>query len=104
MATDEGVAQGLAGWLGGKTFGSVTVLASKATIATDLEEEPAVFLDLTVSDPAPNTDTWPIEDVLALRRAVLRKASELQLAMRIYVRLSPATDAPQEDDTPALFG
>jgi len=104
MATVEDVARGLAGWLSGKKFGSITVLMTNSTIGSDSEDEPAVFLDLTLSDPEPNTDTWPIEDVLTLRRQVLRKAAELQLGMRIYVRFSPATDAPQEDDTPAVFG
>lgn len=90
--------QSLIRWISGRKFGSVSVRSGLATIDRDAEDEVALFLTLTVSDPVGGA-TWPIQDVLSLRRGVLARARELQLSTPVYVRLNPVTDVPQEDDT-----
>ena len=101
-APSDHVLDQLLAWVQGQTFGSATVQQALGATDRDADEEIALFLTLTLSDPA--AETWPIDDVLDLRRAVLGKAHELGLTTPIYVRLIPATDAPQADDPSVMFG
>jgi hypothetical protein len=89
--------RGLIEWVSDRQFGSVTVQKAFASVDRDAEDEVALFLTLTLSDPV-DQPTWPIQDVLALRHGVLERASELQLTTPVYVRLTPSTDTPQADD------
>lgn len=82
-------------------YGTIGVTTAVAEVDRDDEDELAVFLVLTLTDPV--GDTWPYEDVLALRRAVITRAEAIGIETSLYVRLRPATDLPQEDDEPALF-
>ena len=87
----------------GKVFGSVTVQQVMASIDRDSEDDVALFLALQLSDPV--GDTWPTEDVLTLRRAVLEVAQRLELDVPLYLRLTPATDLPQQEEDGELdFG
>ncbi len=95
--------QALIKWVSERQFGSVRIENALASVDRDAEDEVALFLTLTLSDPV-GKETWPIQDVLALRRGVLEKATELALTTPVYVRLTPATDAPQEDDAASRTG
>lgn len=87
--------------LQGESFGGIRVKTARSFVSRDDEDELATYLDLVLNDPA--GDTWPLEEVLELRRTALRIAGEVGLDTPVYVRLSPETDAPQEDDEPRLF-
>ena len=91
----------LLAWIERHGFGSVWVEHALASIDRDAEDEAALFLSLTLRDPGKGKATWPLRDVLALRRGVLEKASELGLTTPVYVRLNPTTEAPQDDDETA---
>jgi len=96
LSDAEGRANQLAAALTGRTFGATRVLDAEARVDRDSEDEDAIFLHLKLSDPA--NETWPREDMLVLRRAVLESASKTGVELKIYVRTSPATDRPQADD------
>ena len=101
MASDadvERLAAKLAQALLNREFGQTRVAGSGARIDRDSEDESAVFLFLTLSDPVPAEKTWPHDDVLELRRAVLDEATRLGIEMNIYVHLTPQTDQPQDDE------
>lgn len=85
----------------GLTFGATRIVEARAVVGLDDEDEVATYLDLTLSDP--RGDTWPVQDVVALRRKVLSVATDIGLDAPLYVRLRPSTDAPQEDDEQSLF-
>jgi hypothetical protein len=100
---DERLAAKLAQALVNREFGQTRILSSGANLDRDAEDETAVFLFLTLSDPVQAEKTWPHDDVLQLRRAVLDEAGRLGLELNIYIHLAPETDLPQEDDD-QLFG
>ncbi|MGI8575722.1 MAG: hypothetical protein ACR2MA_10380 [Egibacteraceae bacterium] len=50
--------------------GNVRPLDVSADIAEDRDGIPAINLTVVLTDPAGNADTWPLEDILPLRRAV----------------------------------
>jgi len=90
----------------GARFNATEVLAATAKVERDGDGEDAIFILIVLSDPA--GDTWPNDDILDLRRAVIRMAIERELEVPIYVTLSPHSDQPQEDDeltaeVPTLF-
>lgn len=58
-------------------------------------------MEVVLADPPEGGETWPLDDVLSLRRAVLTRSGELGIEAPVYVELSPQTEAPQEDDEPA---
>jgi len=87
--------------LGGEHFGAIAVETVDIRIDLDSEDEWAVFLDITLSDP--NGATWPYDDVLHLRRRVLDLAHEHPVDATVYVSLSPHTDSPQDDDEQHLL-
>lgn len=100
-ATVECRGEEVAERLEGESFGSTRVERARSTVDRDDEDELATYLDLVLNDPA--GDTWPLEEILELRRTALRVAGEVGLDTPVYVRLSPETDVPQEDDEPRHF-
>lgn len=87
----------LADHIRGAQFGDTLVRDASATIERDSEEDLAVFLDLTLSDPSEST--WPREDITNLRRRIFELVRTTDVELTVYVRLSPSTDEPQEDDS-----
>jgi hypothetical protein len=79
-------------------FGSIAVLDVAMSFDGDWQGERALFVDLTLSDPAPGEDSWPIEDVLAMHHVIDEKAGGLRSIERWYVRLQPLTDDTAGDD------
>lgn len=84
----------LAAWCVGQRAGETTVLDATYWPDADMHFEPAVYLRLTLSDPAEDEPTWPVDDLLELRLRVNAKARELLAADRWYVRFGSANPAP----------
>lgn len=84
--------------LRGKRFGALEVHDVHHRVGYDSDDEPAIYLDLTVSDPAAGQDTWPLEETDSLRRAALDAAKATGPgSVSVYVWLTPETDEPQDD-------
>lgn len=86
----------LAEWLRGQRFGEVLVRDVTSEIVVDADGDAAVALVAVVADP--RADTWPLDDVMSLRRAVREQANERALWLNVYVTLQPTTEDQQEDD------
>jgi hypothetical protein len=87
----------------GRVFGaSVVVEEAFGRYEHDSEGEPALFVDLILSDPVDGT--WPSDDMAELRRTVIGEATEAGVGVALYVSVAPRTDSPQVDDEPSLFG
>lgn len=67
-----------------------------ATLGLDerRDGEPVTRIALLVDDP--EGDTWALDSVLALRRALARRAAELELPM-VAVSLVPESDADSRE-------
>jgi hypothetical protein len=50
--------------------GTTRVLSATVRRREDSEGEPALFLELTLSDPPRGEETWPTDDIWALRRQI----------------------------------
>jgi hypothetical protein len=97
---DTDAASRLAKGLRESRVGATRVLAVRAEVQPDRDGEDAIFLYLTLSDPA--GETWPNSEILDLRREVIRKATDEGIAVPIYLMFSTEVDQPQGDDE-ALF-
>ena len=73
-------------------FGSLKPNRVTPRADTDAEGDPAAFLDAVLPDPAAGADAWPLEDVLALQRAVRTLAQE-QADQAGYDHLADFTEA-----------
>ena len=71
--------------------GGTRVVGARVSYREDSEGEPAVFVELILSDPPAGMDTWPVEDVWALRRAVREAIENLdpELDMSWFISLAP---------------
>lgn len=90
----------LAAWCVGQTAGVVRVVAATYGREADTDGESMVVIDLTLTDPPEDDETWPVDDTLALRRRVREKGWELLAADRLWVRLRSEHPEPvdAEDD------
>ena len=90
----------LAAWCVGQRAGETTVLRATYVLEPDQDHEPAIFVDLTLTDPPEHERTWPVDDVIALLMRVNGKARELLAIDRWYVRFRSANPTPldYEDD------
>jgi hypothetical protein len=86
--------------LKGNVYGRTRVVDAHSFV-TDEDDEEVTYLDLVLADPS--GDAWPLEDVLQLRRAILEVATAFALDSPLYVRLSPQSNPPQQDDDQRLF-
>ena len=75
----------------------VDVVAVEYDIAEDRDGVPSVYLSVVLSDPPAGADTWPLDDLLSLRRAVRAKANAMGLEAPFYLWFTPETDPPQDD-------
>jgi hypothetical protein len=80
----------------GRTFGSTRVVAAIASVGRDADDDPATWLDLVLTDP--RGETWPLEDMVALRREMVEVAAEADIDTVLYVRVKPLSDDVQEDE------
>lgn len=77
---------------------AVTVIDVIVEIAEDRDGIPSVNLTATLADPEVGADTWPLESVLPLRRAVRARANEMGIEAPVYLWFKPQSDPPQDDD------
>lgn len=85
-------------WLRRERFGSLEVVDVAGRLEEDADGILALYLDVTL--PAPQGDTWDLDETLELRRAVRRKVVGSGVGLPFYVRLRPDIDEPQEEDEP----
>lgn len=64
----------------------------------DADGNLALFIDVTLPDPNPDEETWPVEDLFRMDREVRDKALELGVAYPWYLRPRPATDDAADTD------
>lgn len=96
---DEAAAR-LVDLLRGGQYGEVRVLRVTTDVRPDSDDVPSIFLTLLLSDPPNDVETWELEDVLSLRRAVLDGANTLGVEAPVYVELHPETDTvPEEEES-----
>jgi hypothetical protein len=86
------LAELVTGWRGGADVRDVSV-----DVSEDRDGVTSVYLSAVLADPPPGADTWPLEDIVPLRRAVRARANELGLEAPVYLLLKPASDPPQDD-------
>lgn len=79
-----------------RAFGAVRVLALGARVGPDHTGELSLYVDVTLNDPS--GDTWALADTQALARAIRDWLSDKGLGLLVYVRLSPKTVPPDDDD------
>lgn len=84
--------------LSGAHFGETQVVGVRATRAQEEGGEWVIYLDVTLSDPPKERGTWPLEDVLALRRLAAGIAAAQEGGVMVYVRVAPATDTTEEGE------
>lgn len=88
----------LASSLNGRRSGSVEVLDVVVDVGEDRDGVPAVNLTAVLTDPVPGSDTWPLDNLLPLRRDIRTLANEIGLEAPVYLWFKPESDPPQDDD------
>lgn len=83
-------------WLRAERFGSLEVVDATGRLEEDADGVLALYLDVTL--PAPQGDTWDLDETLELRRAVRRNVVDSGVDLPFYVRLRPDVNEPQEED------
>lgn len=84
--------------LSGAHFGETQVVNVRVTRAQEESGEWAIYLDVILSDPPGDRGTWPVEDVLSLRRYAVELAAAQEDDVMVYVRVAPTTDTTQEGE------
>lgn len=96
MSLEEAGAE-LADLLRGRESGPVRVIDVAVEVSEDRDGVPAVNLRVRLSDPPATAETWPLEDLLPLRRDVRAHANEMGLEAPVYLWFKPESDPPQDD-------
>lgn len=78
--------------------GAVDVLNVTVDVSEDRDGILSVNLSAVLTDPSAGADTWPLENLLPLRRAVRARANEMGLEAPVYLWFKPASDPPQDGD------
>ncbi|HWL35723.1 MAG TPA: hypothetical protein VNQ77_05990 [Frankiaceae bacterium] len=81
---EQGGVPELTEWVRGLVVGSITVLDVEYDAGPDPQDQPALFVDLTITDPVPGPG-WPAEDIIELTHRVWARCGELRLP-NWYVR------------------
>jgi hypothetical protein len=82
---DELLPQELTGQFAGKT----KVKDVRVDVREDSSERPAVFITLILSDPPKAAETWPVEDLWALRRMVREAKDRAEATWRSENKSDP---------------
>lgn len=75
--------------LKGLQSGTTRVLSAKVRHDEDSEGEPALFLELTLTNPPPGEETWPTDDIWALRRLIGDVVASIGEVEPWFIRFSP---------------
>lgn len=78
---EQGGVPELTEWVRGLVVGSITVLDVEYNAGPDPQDQPALYVDLILSDPVdgPGWPGWPGDDIWELQTRVWRKCRELRL-------------------------
>lgn len=98
-------AEDLREWIQGLTVGSVSVRKVTFRFDGNASGELALFFDLTLSDPSPGAETWPLNDVLELHSRIDDRVGEANISLPWHVTLQPESpDEPDPEDLEAEEG
>lgn len=87
-----GAVERLRAWLASRTFGSLSPTDVTVQREEDVDGRLAWFLDVTLPDPVPGEDTWPVEDLFTMDREVRDAALSLGVPWPWYLRVRPVSD------------
>ena len=82
----------------GRRFGAIFVEAANLRWESAINGDAATVLDLILSPPADGAETWPIDDILDMRRALYADARRLGVDPPWF---TPVLSADELDDEPA---
>lgn len=84
-------------------FGSVRVLRAQGQVVEDQDDDPVVRIRLTVSDPAGDTTTWPLDDVDRIQQEAERLAGVAESDLPyVVIELYPETPDDAEEASDGL--
>jgi hypothetical protein len=92
--------QNLVTWLRSQTFGSLRPVEVVVRRDLDADGREAWFFEVTLPNPPEGDDTWPIDALNELQRALRDRAVEEGLAWPWYVWFKPEVDdlEPEEPE------
>lgn len=85
----------------GREFGSVVVHDGRYEFDLSADGQPLVRFILTLDDPAPGTETWPLSDIYALDREVDQTAESLGIESRWSTSIQQTTPEEFADEQSA---
>lgn len=84
-----------------RSAGDTRISRVQIRVGEDSLGEPAMFVILTLSDPPNGLDTWPVDDIWALRRkvrdAIAKVAPDLELPWFVMFEPEHAEDLEAGD-------
>ncbi len=80
--------------------GGVSVRAADVQLRDDLDDEPVLLLVLTLSSPASGLQTWPVDELYELRRALREQAvqASIPFALAFTFRQDEEPETASEPD------
>ena len=91
----ETIADELARRFAGREYGSIQILDATAEVITDVNDLMAVQLNLVLEDPT--GETWPIDDMLDLRRAARTEVMTFPEPFMVHFEIQPRTEPDQDE-------
>lgn len=101
-STVEEAARQLLEFVWSLRVGSLHVRGADLRFDEDAAGDQALFIDLTLSDPPTDNETWPLDEVLELHRVIDVEAVRLGLAVPWHVTLRQESSeglVPEDDDS-----
>ena len=74
--------------------GPLPVVHVDVEVTDDRDGRESINLVVTLPDPPAGADTWPNEDMLAIRRAVRQSIAEMGFGVPAYMWFRPKSDLP----------
>ncbi len=82
----------IAAALRGRLFGTTRVVDAHASRGADVDGEPSVYIQVQLSEPADGWDTRPVDDILALHRAVRTITAQHDPKMSVFAHYRPRVE------------
>lgn len=95
-ATDARVEE-LRQWVASQRGGAVVPERVTAEMRSDADDRPAWFFTIFLRDPPPDSDTWSVDAVADLERAILHRALELEVPWPWHIDIQPVNPEPTLD-------
>jgi hypothetical protein len=73
----------------GREAGSTRIIGVHVRQGEDSDGQPAVFVDLLLTNPPGDRDTWPVDDIWTLREIVRETISGLPVEGPWFIRFAP---------------